>query len=85
MAEAGVERLVLLGGASLTADLLAQDAVDELQLTLVPQLLGGEHSWLPQTVAALPVGLASDGAWIREEIQPLEDNELMLRYRRQRP
>ena len=85
LAEAGVERLVLLGGASLTADLLAQDAVDELQLTLVPQLLGGGHNWLPQTVAALPLGLASDGAWIREEIQPLEDNELMLLYRRQRP
>ena len=85
LAEAGVERLVLLGGASLTADLLAQDAVDELQLTLVPQLLGGEHSWLPRTVAALPEALSSDGAWIREEIQPLDDNELMLRYRRQRP
>ena len=38
---AGIQRLVLLGGAQLSADLLQADCVDALQLTLVPQLLGG--------------------------------------------
>ena len=59
---AGVERLVLLGGAQLIADLFQTDAVDELQLTLVPQLLGGDHCWLPLGGEALPEGLAFEGA-----------------------
>jgi len=84
LAALGVERLVLLGGARLTADLLQADAVDQLQLTLVPRLLGGDHSWLPQGVEALPEGLALDGAWQLLEARPLGGNELMLSYQRQR-
>ena len=79
-----MERLVLLGGARLTADLLQADAVDQLQLTLVPRLLGGEHSWLPLGVESLPEGLAMDGAWQLQEANTLGGDELMLRYQRQR-
>ena len=50
---AGIQRLVLLGGAQLSADLLQADCVDALQLTLVPQLLGGCFSWLPCTDVAV--------------------------------
>ena len=84
LAAVGVERLVLLGGAGLTGDLLQDDAVDELQLTLVPQLLGGEHCWLPKGGDVLPGGLAVDGAWQLQEARHLGENELMLRYDRQR-
>lgn len=84
LAALGVERLVLLGGAHLTVDLLQADAVDELQLTLVPQLLGGEHCWLPVGNEALPERLAFEGAWQLQQAQPLGGNELMLRYQRQR-
>ena len=84
LAALGVGRLVLLGGAQLTADLLQADALDELQLTLVPQLLGGEHCWLPKGGDVLPGGLAVDGAWQLQEARHLGGNELMLRYDRQR-
>ena len=84
LAALGVERLVLLGGAQLIADLLQTDAVDELQLTLVPQLLGGDHCWLPLGGEALPEGLAFEGAWQLQQAQPLGGNELMLCYQRQR-
>ena len=84
LAALGVERLVLLGGAQLTADLLQADAVDELQLTLVPQLLGGEHCWLPVRGDALPSELALAGGWSFQEARPLGGCELLLRYRRQR-
>lgn len=47
LAAAGLERVVLLGGAALAGSLLAADLVDELQLTLCPLLLGGPHCWLP--------------------------------------
>ena len=44
LATKGWFRLVLLGGAVLTHSLLAQDAVDELQLTLSPRILGGSFN-----------------------------------------
>ena len=79
---AGIQRLVLLGGAQLSADLLQADCVDALQLTLVPQLLGGLFSWLPCTNAPLPAALAQPGAWQSEGAEDLGDGEWLVRYRR---
>lgn len=77
LADAGLERLVLLGGARLAQDLLAAALVDELQLTLVPRLLGGAHAWLPLAGAGLPAG-----TWRLQEHRPLLEGELLLRYER---
>ena len=80
----GVQRLVLLGGAGLAADLLREDVVDELQLSLVPALLGGEHTWLPLDASGLPASLSQPGAWALSETRLLGRDELLVRYRRQR-
>jgi len=74
LAAGGMDRLVLLGGARLAASLLALDLVDGLQLTLVPRVLGGAHSWLP--IAPLP----APGRWELEESRPLGQGELLVRY-----
>jgi len=76
LAAAGLRRLVLLGGAELAASLLALQLVDQLQLTLCPQLLGGVHSWLPAGVAVPAQG------WQLLEQRPLGGDELLLRYGR---
>ena len=47
LAAEGLERLLVLGGAQLAACLLREALIDELQLTLCPQVLGGPHSWVP--------------------------------------
>ena len=75
---------MLLGGAGLAADLLREDVVDELQLSLVPALLGGEHTWLPLDASGLPASLSQPGAWALSETRPLGRDELLVRYRRQR-
>ena len=82
---AGIQRLVLLGGAQLSADLLQADCVDALQLTLVPQLLGGRFSWLPCTDVPLPAALAQPGAWQSDGLDDLGGGELLVRYQRIRP
>ncbi|MCB4378796.1 MULTISPECIES: dihydrofolate reductase family protein [unclassified Synechococcus] len=79
---AGIQRLVLLGGAQLTADLLAADCVDALQLTVVPQLLGGPFSWLPLTDSPLPASLVQPGAWQSDGVEDLGHGEWLLRYER---
>jgi 5-amino-6-(5-phosphoribosylamino)uracil reductase len=73
---AGLERLVVLGGATLAAGLLAEGWIEELQLTLCPQLLGGPHSWVPLQAAI------QAGAWRLDEHRRLEGDELLVRYRR---
>ena len=78
LAARGQQRLVLLGGAELAGALLREQRVDELQLTLCPQLLGGPHSWLPPGVALEP------SQWRLLEQRRLEGEELLLRYRRLR-
>ena len=82
--QVGIQRLVLLGGAQLAADLFEVDAVDELQLTLSPRLLGGVHSWIPPQTMALPEPLQQPDAWCLQAAEPLQGDELLLRYRRRR-
>lgn len=79
LAAAGLERLVVLGGATLAASLLAENQLDELQLTLCPRLLGGPHSWLGATAR---LDLASQSGWRLVEQRPLVGDELLVRYRR---
>ena len=80
----GWTRMLLLGGAQLCASLLAQDAVDELQLTLCPRLLGGTFSWLPSNVSSLPASLMEPGAWHLRDIRDLGGNEVLVHYCRNR-
>ena len=84
LAAQGMQRLVLLGGASLVASCLRDDAVDDLQLTLTPRVVGGEHSWVPFDAAGLPPALASSDAWILQGAERLQDDELVVRYQRRR-
>ena len=84
LGSAGVQRLVLLGGAHLAADLLAADCVDGLRLTFVPRVLGGSNTWLPTAFSALPEALTAPNAWRDEGAEPLGEGEWLLRYRRLR-
>ena len=79
LADEGLGRLLLLGGADLASQLLAAELVDELQLTLCPMLLGGSHTWCIPTVALDP------GRWQLVEQRRLVGDELLLRYRREPP
>ena len=84
LAARGWSRFVLLGGAGLCTSMLADDAVDELQLTLCPRVLGGPYCWVPPLAPGLPEDLAAADAWSLEHSKPLGGGELLVRYRRNR-
>lgn len=77
MAQKGWQRLVVLGGAQLATTLVVHDLLDELHLTLCPQLLGGGHLWLQDGVAIPP------HLWRSVESRPLGGGEWLCRWRRQ--
>ena len=79
LAAQGLKRLLVLGGAQLAASLLREALIDELQLTLCPQVLGGPHSWVPLEEAC------PGSHWRLQEMRPLDGDELMLRYARHGP
>jgi 5-amino-6-(5-phosphoribosylamino)uracil reductase len=79
LAAEGLNRLLVLGGAQLAASLLREALIDELQLTLCPQVLGGPHSWVPLQEAC------AGSHWRLQEMRPLDGDELMLRYARHGP
>ena len=76
LAGQGLRRLVVLGGARIATALLRQDLLEELQLTVCPQLLGGPHLWLAADDPLPP------GSWQLLEQRPLPGGEQLLRYGR---
>ncbi len=80
----GLSRLILLGGAHLAASLFQADQIDELQLTLSPRIIGGEKTWIPAGANSLPIELRDAQAWQLAQSEQLDNNELILRYFRNR-
>ena len=84
LSQQGISKLALLGGSQLIASFLKQDLIDDLQLTLSPRITGGSHVWVPLNMLDLPIDLASQEAWKLQATENLGNNELMLRYTRNR-
>ena len=82
--EAGISRLVLLGGPKLIESFLNEDQIDELQLTLTPRLIGGQNTWPTIKSNSLPESMRNHDSWKLNKITPLTNEEVMLNYHRNR-
>ena len=77
-------KIVLLGGSSLVGSLLEVDLIDELQLTVTPEILGGGKTWVPTKTNTIYQEITNPSNWKLNEVYPMEENELLLRYYRER-
>ncbi|ABX08052.1 RibD/ribG C-terminal domain [Prochlorococcus marinus str. MIT 9211] len=74
----GLSKIVLLGGPDLVESFLIEDKINELQITIIPKVLGGEKLWVNSN--NLPNNLTKSNSWILKKTEYLEGNELMLQY-----
>ncbi len=80
-----LSKILILGGGKLFYSFLKEDILDELQITLTPRILGGQHAWIPINKGEyLPLELANLTSWSLKVIEPLGENQIMLRYFRNR-
>lgn len=79
--EMGVQRLLVLGGSEINAQLLEQDLVDELFLTIAPKIRLGRN--LPTYAGGDPLPKGSLPKFSLVEHRS-EGDELFIRYRRER-
>ena len=78
----GIKKIALLGGAILAESFLKEDLIDELQLTIVPKILGGENTLIKSSSNYLNKNLDQDNAWVLNEYKVLSNNEIMIKYYR---
>ncbi len=60
----GIAKVVLLGGANLISAFLLEDLVDELQITITPDLLGGDYCWVSSELRNLNTIMNKKNNWI---------------------
>ncbi|WP_269612045.1 RibD family protein [Prochlorococcus marinus] len=76
----GIAKVVLLGGANLISAFLLEDLIDELQITITPDLLGGGYCWVSSELRNLNTIMNKKNNWILKESKKLGNNELLIRY-----
>ncbi len=76
----GIAKIVLLGGANLISAFLLEDLIDELQITITPDLLGGGYCWVSSDLRNLNTIMKKKNNWILKESKKLGNNELLIRY-----
>ncbi|MBW3041168.1 RibD family protein [Prochlorococcus marinus] len=76
----GIAKIVLLGGANLISNFLLEDLIDELQITITPNLLGGDYCWVSSELRNLNTIMNKKNNWILKESRKLGNNELLIRY-----
>tara|TARA_B100000700_G_C15011021_1_gene840950 strand:+ start:518 stop:1186 length:669 start_codon:yes stop_codon:yes gene_type:complete len=82
--ESGLNKILVLGGSKLIYSLLLEDQLDELQLTLVPIIIGSKNNWISNNKIDLPIDLSKKEAWKLKRYKSLDENELMISYTRNR-
>ena len=76
----GIAKIVLLGGANLISAFLLEDLIDELQITITPNLIGGDYCWVSSELSNLNTIMNKKNNWILKESKKLGNNELLIRY-----
>ena len=74
----GLHSIALMGGTKLIYSFALENLIDEIKLTIVPKIIGGKYSWIPDSKENLIFNYKQE--WRLLETKELETNEIYLHY-----
>ena len=80
LAHEGLNTILVLGGAKLASSMLKADVIAELQLTIIPIIIGGTQIWISDLADNWPSQQSKKGSWIMKDNRGIGEHELLLRY-----
>tara|TARA_B100000212_G_C27205098_1_gene460474 strand:+ start:105 stop:758 length:654 start_codon:yes stop_codon:yes gene_type:complete len=74
----GIQTIALLGGAKLIYSFMMEDLIDEINITIVPKIIGGDYIWLPYKNNEEILNFKKE--WIIKTFEQLKTNEIFIHY-----
>ena len=74
----GIKTIALLGGAKLIHSFMMEDLIDEINITIVPKIIGGDYIWLPYNKNEKILNYKQE--WIIKSFKQLKTNEIFIHY-----
>jgi len=76
----GINDLALLGGAKLINSFIKEDLVTDINITIIPQIIGGKYTWIPPEETNEIFNLKR--IWEIKSIKNLMNNEIHIHYKK---
>ena len=76
----GINSIALLGGAGLISSFANEDLIDEIKITIIPKLIGGEFTWIKTDNKENLFQFNKE--WKIEELKELSTDEIFIHYKK---
>ena len=76
----GIKRIALLGGAQLIESFFKEDLIDEIKITICPEIIGGQYTWIPFTEKNEIFNF--ENKWEIKKIKVLKTSEIFMHYKK---
>tara|TARA_Y100001933_G_C18843605_1_gene498649 strand:+ start:249 stop:899 length:651 start_codon:yes stop_codon:yes gene_type:complete len=76
----GIDSIALLGGSKLINSFAKENLIDEIKITIVPKIIGGQYTWIPANKFSEIMSL--ENRWHIKNIKKLKTDELYIHYQK---
>ncbi len=78
----GIRSIGLLGGSQLINSFNEEHLIDEIKITIVPNIIGGKFSWIPYIHEKNKYKTSNN--WLIKSFKVLDTNEIFIHYAREK-
>ena len=74
----GIKRIALLGGSKLIDSFVKEDLIDEIKITICPEIIGGQFTWIP--IKGTGEIFNFESRWEIKTTKVLKTSEIFIHY-----
>ena len=74
----GIKKIALLGGAKLIQSFFKEDLIDEIKITICPNVIGGQYTWI--TFKEKNENFILENRWKIKKTKVLKTSEVFIHY-----